>query len=195
MKDKPFYQRPKPVYKPYVKPAGRQFKRNEHNINDDIRHGSVRVVGEGIVSQVLPIRDAIKLAKDAGLDLIEINAQAVPPICKIDDYQKFLYDKKKKDKINKKKNDQVETKELRLTPQTDEHDLEFKTKHAREWLENGCRVRASVFFKGRSIMFKEQGQIILAKLATALEDVGKVESMPRLEGKRMFMNIVPGKAK
>jgi translation initiation factor IF-3 len=135
------------------------------------------------------------MAKDLGLDLVEISPKAVPPVCKIIDYQKFLYEQKKRDKAMKSKATKVIVKEIRFGPQTDEHDYEFKKKHAIKFLQDGAKLKAFVFFKGRSIIFKEQGQILLLKLAQELEEYGKVEQLPKLEGKRMIMFIAPKKVK
>ena len=135
------------------------------------------------------------MAKDLGLDLVEISPKAVPPVCKIIDYQKFLYEQKKRDKAMKSKATKVFVKEIRFGPQTDEHDYEFKKKHAIKFLQDGAKLKAFVFFKGRSIIFKEQGQILLLKLAQELEEYGKVEQLPKLEGKRMIMFIAPKKVK
>ena len=135
------------------------------------------------------------MARDLGLDLVEISPKAVPPVCKIIDYQKFLYEQKKRDKAIKSKATKVIVKEIRFGPQTDEHDYEFKKKHAIKFLQDGAKLKAFVFFKGRSIIFKEQGQILLLKLAQELEDYGKVEQLPKLEGKRMIMFIAPKKVK
>ena len=138
-------------------------------------------------------RDAMRLADEQGLDLVEISPKAVPPVCKIIDYKKFLYDQKKKQKELKSKAQKVVIKEIRFGPQTDDHDYEFKKKHAEKFLKEGAKLKAFVFFKGRSIIFKEQGQILLLKLAQELEEFGKVEQMPRLEGKKMIMFIAPKK--
>ena len=135
------------------------------------------------------------MAKEQELDLVEISPKAVPPVCKIVDYQKFLYEQKKRDKVMKSKATKVIVKEIRFGPQTDEHDYEFKKKHAVKFLQDGAKLKAFVFFKGRSIIFKEQGQILLLKLAQELEEYGKVEQLPKLEGKLMIMFIAPKKAK
>ena len=135
------------------------------------------------------------MAKELELDLVEISPKAVPPVCKIVDYQKFLYEQKKRDKVMKSKATKVIVKEIRFGPQTDEHDYEFKKKHAVKFLQDGAKLKAFVFFKGRSIIFKEQGQILLLKLAQELEEFGKVEQLPKLEGKRMIMFIAPKKVK
>ncbi|CAM1369047.1 Translation initiation factor IF-3 [Tenacibaculum soleae] len=138
---------------------------------------------------------AKEIAREQELDLVEISPKAVPPVCKVIDYKKFLYEQKKRDKALKSKATKVTVKEIRFGPQTDEHDYEFKKKHAIKFLQDGAKLKAFVFFKGRSIVFKEQGQILLLKLAQELEDYGKVEQMPKLEGKRMIMFIAPKKSK
>ncbi len=149
----------------------------------------VRLVGENIEIGVYPIADARRIAREQELDLVEISPKAVPPVCKIIDYKKFLYEQKKRDKVIKAKATKVTVKEIRFGPQTDEHDYEFKKKHAIKFLQDGAKLKAYVFFKGRSIIFKDQGQILLLKLAQELEEYGKVEQMPKLEGKRMIMFI------
>ena len=151
------------------------------------------MVGENIEVGVYPIRKALDLAKEQELDLVEISPKAIPPVCKIIDYKKFLYEQKKREKALKSKATKVVVKEIRFGPQTDEHDYEFKKKHAMKFLKEGAKLKAFVFFKGRSIIFKDQGQILLLKLAQELEEFGKVEQMPRLEGKRMIMFIAPKK--
>lgn len=151
------------------------------------------MVGEGIEPGVYPIAKALQMAQDAGLDLVMITEKAVPPVCRIVDYKKFLYEQKKKEKELKAKQQKVTIKEIRFGPQTDEHDYEFKKRHARSFLEEGSKLKAYVFFKGRSIIFKDQGEILLLKLAQELEDVGKVEQLPKLEGKRMIMMMAPKK--
>jgi translation initiation factor IF-3 len=154
----------------------------------------VRLVGENIEEQgVFALRDALKLAEELELDLVEISPKADPPVCKIIDYSKFLYQQKKKQKEMKAKTTKVIVKEIRFGPQTDEHDFNFKLKHAEKFLQEGAKVKAFVFFKGRSILFKEQGEILLLKLATSLEDWGTVEQLPKLEGKRMTMFMTPKK--
>jgi translation initiation factor IF-3 len=156
----------------------------------------VRLVGgEDGDAGVVATRDALKQAEDAGLDLVEISAKTDPPICKILDYKKFLYDQKKKQKEIKAKTTKVSIKEIRFGPNTDDHDYEFKKKHAVKFLEEGSKLKAYVFFKGRSIVFKEQGQILLLRLAQELDEYGSVEQMPKLEGKRMIMFIAPKKKK
>jgi len=155
----------------------------------------VRLVGENIEVGVYPTRKALELADEQGLDLVEISPKAIPPVCKIMDYKKFLYEQKKRDKAIKSKATKVIVKEIRFGPQTDDHDYEFKKKHAEKFLKDGAKLKAFVFFKGRSIIFKEQGQILLLRLAQDLEAFGKVEQMPKLEGKRMIMFIAPKKGK
>ena len=152
----------------------------------------MRVVGDNVGQpQVLPIRDALKLADELELDLIEISPKAEPPVCRIDDYQKFLYQQKKKAKELKANQTKVVVKEIRFGPQTDDHDYNFKLKHAQNFLKEGAKVKAYVFFRGRSIVFKEQGEILLLRFATDLEEFAKVEAMPRLDGKKMNMMLAP----
>ncbi len=164
--------------------------KNQYRINEQIRVREVRIVGdEG--SSVMSTRDALNQARDMGVDLVEISPNANPPVCRLIDYSKFLYQQKKRQKEMKAKQVKVEVKEI---PQTDEHDYQFKLKHAREFLEEGNKVRAYVFFRGRSILFKEQGEVLLLRFANDLEEVGKVEGMPSLEGKKMFLYLAPKKA-
>ena len=152
----------------------------------------MRVVGDNVGQpQVLPIRDALKLADELELDLIEISPKAEPPVCRIDDYQKFLYQQKKKAKELKANQTKVVVKEIRFGPPTDDHDYNFKLKHAQNFLKEGAKVKAYVFFRGRSIVFKEQGEILLLRFATDLEEFAKVEAMPRLDGKKMNMMLAP----
>ena len=155
----------------------------------------MRLVGDNVEIGVYKTREAIAIAEEQGLDLVEISPKAVPPVCKVMDYKKFLYEQKKRDKALKAKATKVTVKEIRFGPQTDDHDYEFKKKHAIKFLQDGAKLKAFVFFKGRSIVFKEQGQILLLRLAQELEDYGKVEQMPKLEGKRMIMFIAPKKSK
>lgn len=175
---------------------GRVIREDPHRINERI-HGvpQVRVVGEGVEQGIYPIEQALRMAEERGLDLVEISPTADPPVCRIIDYKKFLYDLKKKQKEIKAKQAVIEMKEIRFGPNTDEHDLNFKLKHARRFLEDGHKVKAFVFFKGRTIVFKERGEILLLKFAQELEDIGVVESMPKLEGKRMMMYLIPKKKK
>lgn len=153
----------------------------------------MRLVGDNIEVGVYKLRQALQLAEEQELDLVEISPKASPPVCKILDYKKFLYEQKKREKALKSKATKVIIKEIRFGPQTDEHDYEFKKKHAEKFLKEGAKLKAFVFFKGRSIVFKEQGQILLLKLAQELEEFGKVEQLPKLEGKRMTMFISPKK--
>ena len=167
--------------------------KNQYRINEQIRVREVRIVGDG-GSTVVPTRQALDMAHDQGVDLVEISPNANPPVCRLIDYSKFLYQQKKRQKEMKAKQVKVEVKEIRFGPQTDEHDYQFKLKHAKEFLEEGNKVRAYVFFRGRSILFKEQGEVLLLRFANDLEEYGKVESMPSLEGKKMFLYLAPKKA-
>ncbi len=151
----------------------------------------VRLVGENIEGGVYPTRKALEIAEEQELDLVEISPNATPPVCKVIDYKKFLYEQKKREKEMKAKATKVVIKEIRFGPQTDDHDYEFKKKHGEKFLKEGSKVKAYVFFKGRSIIYKDQGEILLLRLATDLEDYGKVEQMPKLEGKRMTMFLAP----
>jgi len=168
-------------------------KQNQYRVNEQIRVREVRIVGES-GSTVMPTREALDMARQQGVDLVEISPNANPPVCRLIDYSKFLYQQKKRAKEMKAKQVKVEVKEIRFGPQTDEHDYQFKLKHAKEFLEEGNKVRAYVFFRGRSILFKEQGEVLLLRFANDLEEVGKVESMPSLEGKKMFLYLAPKKA-
>ena len=167
--------------------------KNQYRVNDQIRVREVRIVGDN-GSTVVPTRDALNMAREQGVDLVEISPNANPPVCRLIDYSKFLYPQKKRAKEMKAKQVKVEVKEIRFGPQTDEHDYQFKLKHAKEFLEEGNKVRAYVFFRGRSILFKEQGEVLLLRFANDLEECGKVESMPSLEGKKMFLYLAPKKA-
>ncbi|MHA7842752.1 MAG: translation initiation factor IF-3 [Winogradskyella sp.] len=173
----------------------REAQEDKHRINSKIRTEEVRVVGENVEVGIYPIKKALSMADEQGLDLVEISPNANPPVCKIMDYKKFLYEQKKREKALKAKASKVVVKEIRFGPQTDDHDYEFKKKHAEKFLKDGAKLKAFVFFKGRSIVFKEQGQILLLRLAQDLEEYGKVEQMPKLEGKRMIMFIAPKKSK
>jgi translation initiation factor IF-3 len=155
----------------------------------------VRLVGDNVEIGVYPTHKALEIADEQGLDLVEISPNAVPPVCKVMEYKKFLFEQKKREKIMKSKATKVIIKEIRFGPQTDEHDYEFKKKHAIKFLSEGAKLKAYVFFKGRSIIYKDQGQILLLKLAQELEEYGKVEQLPKLEGKRMIMFIAPKKKK
>lgn len=167
--------------------------KNQYRVNDQIRVREVRIVGDDVESVVMPTFKAIQLAEQKGVDLVEISPNAQPPVCRLIDYSKFLYQQKKKQKEIKAKQVKIETKEIRFGPQTDDHDYNFKLKHAQGFLQEGDKVKAYVFFKGRSILFKEQGEVLLLRFAADLEDYGKVESMPVLEGKRMTMFLAPKK--
>ncbi len=165
----------------------------QYRINDQISAREVRIVGDDVESSVMPIAKALQLAEHKGLDLVEISPNADPPVCRLIDYSKFLYQQKKRQKELKAKQVKIEVKEIRFGPQTDDHDYQFKLKHAKQFLSDGDKVKAYVFFKGRSILFKEQGEVLLLRFANDLEDYGKVEQMPVLEGKRMFLFIAPKK--
>jgi translation initiation factor IF-3 len=165
-----------------------------YRINERIRIPEVRIVGENITNGIYPIAKALQMAEDMGLDLVEISQNANPPVCRITDYQKFLYQQKKRQKEQKAKSVKVVVKEIRFGPQTDDHDYAFKLRHARGFLEEGAKVKAYVFFKGRSILFKEQGEVLLLRFANDLEDYGRVEQLPLLEGKRMIIMLAPKKA-
>lgn len=172
------------------------IKEDPHRINDRITGVSeVRLVGDNLEQGIYPLREAQRMAEDMGLDLVEISGSADPPVCRIIEYKKFLYDLKKKQKEIKAKQATVEMKEIRFGPNTDEHDQNFKLKHARKFLEDGHKVKAFVFFRGRTIVFKERGEILLLKFAQELEDIAIVEQMPKLEGKRMIMYLIPKKKK
>ena len=167
--------------------------KNQYRVNEQIHVREVRVVGDD-GSTVMPTRQALDIARDKGVDLVEISPNAQPPVCRIIDYSKFLYQQKKRAKELKAKQVKQEVKEIRFGPQTDDHDYNFKLKHAKEFLEEGNKVRAFVFFRGRSILFKEQGEVLLLRFANDLEEYGKVEQMPALEGKKMFLYLSPKKA-
>ena len=151
------------------------------------------MVGDKVEAKITPLEEALRTAQNLGLDLVEISPNAEPPVCKIIDYKKFIYDQKKRQKSIKSKAVKVVIKELRFGPNTGEHDFNFKLKHAEKFLQDGAKVKAFVFFRGRTIIFKENGEILLLRLAQALEEYGVVESMPKLEGKRMIMLIAPKK--
>lgn len=171
----------------------RDQNKQQHRINEQIRCREVRIVGDDVESEVLPTREAIQFAQQKGVDLVEISPNAVPPVCRLINYSKFLYQQKKRQKELKAKQVKIEVKEIRFGPQTDEHDYNFKLKHAKEFLSEGDKVKAYVFFRGRSILFKEQGEVLLLRFANDLEEYGKVEQMPVLEGKRMILFIAPKK--
>jgi translation initiation factor IF-3 len=166
----------------------------QYRINEQIRVREVRIVGEDIESVVMPTRQALQLAQEKEVDLVEISPNANPPVCRLIDYSKFLYQQKKKQKEMKAKQVKVEVKEIRFGPQTADADYNFKLKHAQGFLNEGNKVKAYVFFKGRSIVFKEQGEVLLLRFANDLEELAKVELMPTLEGKRMSIILAPKKA-
>ena len=171
-------------------------KEAEHRINHFIRVPQVRLVGENVEIGIYNTQDALRIAQEQGLDLVEISPTVDPPVCKIIDYNKFLYDKKKKEKEMKAKSKASEVKEIRFTPNTDDHDFDFKAKHAENFLKEGNKVKAYVQFKGRAIQFQERGQLLLLKFAERLEEVGVLESMPKMEGRRMLAMFAPkGKKK
>lgn len=172
-------------------PRFKKEQQQEHRTNHMIRVPEVRLVGDNIEVGVYPTAEALKMAQEQDLDLVEISPGAVPPVCKIIDYNKFLYNEKKKQKEMKAKSKTSEVKEIRFTPNTDEHDFEFKCKHAEKFLLDGNKVKAHVQFKGRAIMFKERGELLLLKFADKLKDVGALEGMPKMEGKRMLVMFAP----
>ena len=198
MQKKPFHpvtRRPQPA--PGRRNVGRgpqdNAAKDPYATNERIRAREVRLVGDNVTPGIYPIQQALQIAHDLELDLIEISPTAEPPVCKILDYQKFLYLQKKRLKEQKAKATKVVVKEIRFGPQTDDHDYNFKLKHAIGFLQEGSKVKSYVFFKGRSILFKEQGEVLLLRFAQDLEEYGKVEQMPQLEGKRMIMMISPKK--
>ncbi|MCI6209387.1 MAG: translation initiation factor IF-3 [Prevotellaceae bacterium] len=166
--------------------------KNQYRVNEQIRVREVRIAGEG-ESTVMSTRQALEMAREQGVDLVEISPNAQPPVCRIIDYSKFLYQQKKRAKEMKQKQVKVDIKEIRFGPQTDEHDYQFKLKHAQEFLSEGNKVRAYVFFRGRSILFKEQGEVLLLRFANDLEEYAKVEQLPKLDGKKMFLYLAPKK--
>jgi translation initiation factor IF-3 len=172
-------------------PRFRKEQQQEHRTNQMIRVPQVRLVGENIEVGVYAIQDAQRMAQDQGLDLVEISPNADPPVCRIIDYNKFLYEKKKKDKEMKAKAKQSEVKEIRFTPNTDDHDFNFKAKHAEEFLREGNKVKAYVQFRGRAIQFKDRGELLLLKFAERLSEFGVLEGMPKMEGKRMLAIWAP----
>jgi translation initiation factor IF-3 len=173
----------------------RVIQQDKHRINKKITSEELRLVGDNVEIGVYKLPQALAIANEQNLDLVEISPKAVPPVCKVMDYKKFLYEQKKREKALKSKAAKVVVKEIRFGPNTDDHDYNFKKKHAEKFLNEGAKLKAFVFFKGRSIIFKEQGQILLLRLAQDLEKIGKVEQMPKLEGKRMIMFIAPIKNK
>ena len=202
MEKKPQFTGPKRPMGPNSRPGAGQDQRNNNNRNDKdpyrinewINAKEVRLVGDNVEQGVYPIDKALKIARDLELDLIEISPNAEPPVCRVLDYQKFLYQQRKRLKEQKQKAAKVVVKEIRFGPQTDDHDYNFKLKHAIGFLKEGSKVKAYVFFRGRSILFKEQGEVLLLRFANDLEEYGKVEMMPVLEGKRMTIMVSPLKA-
>lgn len=184
---RPGGSRPRPGQRP---PRG-QGKQNPHATNEQIRAKEVRLVGDNVEQGIYPIEKALRIAREQELDLIEISPNAEPPVCRVLDYQKYLYQQKKRLKEQKAKAAKVVVKEIRFGPQTDDHDYNFKLKHAISFLKEGSKVKAYVFFRGRSILFKEQGEVLLLRFANDLEEYGKVEMMPVLEGKRMIIMVSP----
>lgn len=173
---------------------GRVEKEMPNRINDAIKGvDEVRLVGENVEQGIYSFREAMRIADEQNLDLVEISPTAVPPVCRVIDYQKFLYQKRRKEKEQKQNSKKIEVKEIRFGPQTDDHDYNFKLRHAQEFLKDGNKVKAYVFFRGRSIVFKEQGELLLARFASDLEEVGKPEALPKLEGKRMILMLAPKK--
>lgn len=203
MQKKPYHPGPRPANTAGANanannnraPKGRVERntKDPNNINENIRAREVRLVGDNVTQGIYPIQEARRIADELELDLVEISPNAEPPVCKILDYQKFLYQQKKKAKEIKAKATKIVVKEIRFGPQTDDHDYNFKLKHAIGFLQEGAKVKAYVFFKGRSILFKEQGEVLLLRFANDLEEYGKVESMPTLEGKRMIIMLSPKK--
>ncbi len=173
----------------------RRIRKKQHRVNEEINAGFVRIVGDNIESKIVSLEEALLTARRSNLDLVEISPNIDPPVCKVIDYKKFVYDQKKKQKVIKKKSIKVIIKELRFGPNTAEHDFNFKLNHAKKFLTDGAKVKAFVFFRGRTIIFKEKGEILLLRLAQELEDLGVVEIMPKLEGKKMTMVIAPIKKK
>jgi translation initiation factor IF-3 len=172
-------------------PRFKREQQQEHRTNQMIRVPQVRLVGDNVTVGVYSTQDALRMAQEQGLDLVEISPQADPPVCKIIDYNKFLYEKKRKEKEMKAKSKSAEVKEIRFTPGTDDHDFDFKSKHAESFLKEGNKVKAYVQFKGRAIMFKERGELLLLKFAERLAEVGQPESLPKMEGKRMLIIFAP----
>jgi translation initiation factor IF-3 len=172
-----------------------RFKEPEHRINERVHAPQVRLVGDNVTVGVYPTQEALRIARQLELDLVEISPNADPPVCKAIDYKKFLYEKKRKEKEMKSNAKQSEMKEIRFTPGTDDHDFDFKAKHAEKFLQEGNKVKAYVQFKGRASMFQDRGQLLLLKFAERLADAGTLESMPKLEGKRMFAMFTPKTSK
>lgn len=200
MEKKPQFSGPRrpmggPRPRPGQRPGRGGDRRNDpYATNEHIRAREVRLVGDNVEQGIYPIAQALRIAEKLELDLVEISPTAEPPVCRVIDYQKFLYQQKKRQKEQKQKAAKVVVKEIRFGPQTDDHDYNFKLKHAQGFLKEGSKVKAYVFFRGRSILFKEQGEVLLLRFANDLEDLGKVEMMPVLEGKRMSIMLAPLKA-
>ena len=186
----PFPQRPRPP-RGNFNPRFRKEQQQEHRTNHMIRVPQVRLVGDNVEVGVYPTQDALRMAQEQGFDLVEISPNADPPVCKIIDYNKFLYEKKRKEKEMKAKSKASEVKEIRFTPNTDDHDFDFKAKHAEKFLKEGDKVKAYVQFKGRAIQFKDRGELLLLKFAERLNEVGVLEGMPKMEGKRMLAIWAP----
>ena len=169
------------------------MRKKLHGLNSEVRHPKVRIIGEGVESRECSSYEASKLAESMGVDLIEVNPNSTPPLVRLMRYDKFLYEEKKKTRLKEKKDreQRVEVKEIRLTPNTDKHDLDFKLKHSIEFLEKGDKVKVSIFFSGREIMYKDRGEVVLLEFAQSLQNHGTPEALPKLEGKRMFMMIKP----
>nr|WP_298391150.1 translation initiation factor IF-3 [Hydrotalea sp.] len=178
-----------------MNPRFQRHQEPEHRINERIRAAQVRLVGDNVTVGIYPLQEALKIAAEQEMDLVEISPNADPPVCKVIDYKKFLYEKKKKEKEMKANAKQSEVKEIRFTPGTDDHDFDFKSKHAEKFLQDGNKVKAYVQFKGRAIKFKERGELILLKFAERLAEISQPESLPKLEGKRMFLMLTPKTAK
>lgn len=172
----------------------RQRNDDRPKVNDEIRSSKVRLIRPDEEHEIVSIERALEVAASFDLDLVEVAPNAKPPVCKVIDFGKFMYEKKKKEKEAKKKQHTIQVKELRFRPNTDDHDLEFKTRHAREFLEGGDKVKATVQFRGRDMLYTEQGEELLKNLAEELEDVSKIESKPAMEGRRMIMILAPEKS-
>ena len=184
--------KPKPAGpRPQQRGGARPENKDQHRINNQIRAREVRLVGDNVEQGVYSLQEALRMADELELDLIEISPNAEPPVCKILDYQKYLYQQKKRQKEQKAKAAKVVVKEIRFGPQTDDHDYNFKLKHAENFIKEGAKVKAYVFFRGRSIVFKEQGEILLLRFANDLEEIARVEMMPKLDGKKMNMILAP----
>jgi translation initiation factor IF-3 len=178
----------RPPFKPRI-------PQNEHKLNNEITAPEIRLIGEDVEPGIYKLADALKIALEKEVDLVEISPNAVPPVCRLIDYRKFLYEKKKKDKEQKAKAKQSEVKEIRFTPNTDDHDFDFKAKHAENFLQEGNKVKCYVQFKGRAIMFQERGELLLLKFAERMSEHGTLESMPKMEGRRMLAIFTPKKKK